>query len=68
MTTTIDSDLMEELQNCIDEAVENIADGYPDIAEDALRDAAYLLYKIEDKQLREEIAAGLEINPLDFAQ
>ena len=42
-------ELLEEIQNCIDDAVENIADGYPDIAESSLQDAAYLLYKIEDK-------------------
>ena len=68
MVQTIDKELLEEIQNCIDEAVQNIGDGYPDIAEDAMRDAAYLLYKIEDKQTREELAASLEINPLDFAQ
>jgi len=68
MVQTIDKELLEEIQNCIDEAVQNIADGYSDIAEDDMRDAAYLLYKIEDKQLREEVAASLEINPLDFAQ
>jgi hypothetical protein len=63
---TINKELLEEIKNCIDDAVENIADGYPDIAESSLQDAAYILYKIEDKDTREKIAASFEINPLDF--
>lgn len=66
MTATIAKELLEEIQECVSYAVDNIIDGYPDIAEASLRDAAYLLYKIEDKELRENVAASLEINPLDF--
>lgn len=63
----VNKELIEEIQNCIDDAVENIADGYPDIAESSLQDAAYILYKIEDKEEREKLAMSFEINPLDFA-
>ena len=65
---TIDKEILEEIQNCIDDAVEQIRDGYPDIAEDDLRDAAYIINTRIPKELREEVAASLEINPLDWAQ
>lgn len=64
----IDTELHEEINNCIDDAVENIRDGYPDIAESSLRDAAYLINTRIPKEMREQYAASLEINPLDFAQ
>lgn len=64
---TIDKDTLEEIQNCIDDAVEQIRDGYPDIAESDLQDAAYIINTRIPKELREEVAASLEINPLDFA-
>ena len=65
---TIDKEILEEIQNCIDDAIENIADGYSDIAEASLRDAAYIINTRIPKEMREKIAASLEINPLDFAQ
>lgn len=65
---TIDKDTIEEIQNCIDDAVEQIRDGYPDIAESDLRDAAYIINTRIPKELREQYAASLEINPLDWAE
>ena len=68
MIKTIDKDTIEEIQNCIDDAVEQIRDGYSDIAEADLRDAAYIINTQIPEELREEFAANLEINPLDFAE
>ena len=64
---TIDKEILEEIQNCIDDAVENIKDGYSDIAESSLQDAAYIINTKIPEELREQVAASLEINPLDFA-
>ena len=64
---TINKEILEEIQNCINDAVENIRDGYPDIAESSLQDAAYIINTRISEELREEVAASLEINPLDFA-
>ncbi len=64
---TINKEILEEIQNCINDAVENIKDDYPDIAESSLQDAAYIINTRIPEELREEVAASLEINPLDFA-
>ena len=65
---TVDKEVLEEIQNCIDDAIENVRDGYQDIAEASLRDAAYLINTKIPEELREQVAASLEINPLDWAQ
>lgn len=64
----VDKEVLEEIQNCIDDAVEQIRDGYSDIAESDLVDAAYLINTKIPEKLREQVAASLEINPLDWAQ
>lgn len=64
----IDKEVLEEIQNCIDDAVEQIRDDYSDIAESDLVDAAYLINTKIPEELREQVAASLEINPLDWAQ
>ena len=61
MINMIDKEVLEEIQNCIDDAVEQIRDGYPDVAESDLVDAAYLINTKIPEELREQVAASLEI-------
>lgn len=62
------NDIVEQVNNCMEDAMENIRDGYFDIAEADMVDINYLLNQIDDKEIRETIIAGLEIDPRDFAQ
>lgn len=64
-----------ELQMQIDEfdmlmqaALDEIATGDNDIAEDYFSDAAYILNQIQDLKIKKELETKYLINPLDFAK
>lgn len=64
---TIDKEQLEEINNIMNYAIEAIGEGDHQLGEEYLQDAVYLINKIEDEQLRKEVAASYTINPLDFA-
>lgn len=68
MTAVLDRELLEEINNIMQYANEEIAQNDFELAEEYLADAAYLINKIEDEKLRNEIAGSYTINPLDYAK
>ena len=65
---TLEIDQQEEINNIMKYAMESIAEDDKELAEEYLRDAAYLINKyIDDTAEREQYAAKFTINPLDYA-
>ena len=65
---TLETDQQEEINNIMKYAMESIAEDDKELAEEYLRDAAYLINKyIDDTAEREQYAAKFTINPLDYA-
>ena len=65
---TLETDQQEEINNIMKYAMESIAEDDKELAEEYLRDAAYLINKyIDNTAEREQYAAKFTINPLDYA-
>ena len=65
---TLEIDQQEEINNIMKYAMESIAEDDKELAEEYLRDAAYLINKyIDNTAEREQYAAKFTINPLDYA-
>lgn len=67
-TMTISRDQIEEINQIMKYAMEEIAQNDFELAEEYLADAAYLINKIEDEKQRNEIASKFSVNPLDYAK
>lgn len=65
---TLEIDQQEEINNIMKYAMRSIAEDDKELAEEYLRDAAYLINKyIDNTAEREQYAAKFTINPLDYA-
>ena len=65
---TLEIDQQHEIDNIMKYAMESIAEDDKELAEEDLRDAAYLINKyIDNTAEREQYAAKFTINPLDYA-
>ena len=65
---TLETDQQHEIDNIMKYAMESIAEDDKELAEEYLRDAAYLINKyIDNTAEREQYAAKFTINPLDYA-
>lgn len=60
-------DLIEEYHNLMRAGLDEIAINDTEIAEEYFSDAAFVLNKIEDKEIRDKLATTYTVNPLDFA-
>lgn len=65
METT--KDLIEEFDILMQAGFDELAVDDMEIAEEYFSDAAHVMNKIEDQEVRNELANKYSINPLDFA-
>ena len=61
-------ELIEEYHNLMRAGLDEIAIDDIEIAEEYFSDAAFVLNKIENKEIRDELATTYTVNPLDFAK
>ena len=64
---TNQEELIEEYHNLMQAGLDEIAVDDTEIAEEYFSDAASVLNKIEDKEIRDKLATTYTVNPLDFA-
>ena len=64
---TNQEELIEEYHNLMRAGLDEIAVDDTEIAEEYFSDAAFVLNKIEDKEIRDKLATTYTVNPLDFA-
>lgn len=65
---TNQEELIEEYHNLMRAGLDEIAVDDTEIAEEYFSDAAFILNKIEDKEIRDELATTYTVNSLDFAR
>lgn len=61
-------ELIEEYHNLMRAGLDEIAVDDTEIAEEYFSDAAFVLNKIKDKEIRDKLATTYTVNPLDFAR
>lgn len=65
---TNQEELIEEYHNLMRAGLDEIAINDTEIAEEYFSDAAFVLNKIKDTKIKEELATMYTVNPLDFAR
>lgn len=65
---TNQEELIEEYHNLMRAGLDEIAIDDTEIAEEYFSDAAFVLNKIDDEEIRDKLATTYTVNPLDFAR
>lgn len=62
------NDLIEEFDCLMQAGLDELAVNDMELAEEYFSDAAHVMNKVEDQEVRNELANKYLINPLDFAK
>lgn len=61
-------ELIEEFDNLMQAGLDEVATGDQETAEEYFSDAAYVLNKVTDDNIKKALAERYTVNPLDFAK
>ena len=61
-------ELIEEYDNLMRAGLDEVAVGDNELAEDYFSDAAYVVNKVDDENIKQQLISRYTVNPLDFAR